>query len=66
MRTLHEMDCKNCKHSKIMKAGTYQLSPGTIMNLANDSWKCTCKKIETMDVSGEKSRCSNFEERDPE
>lgn len=63
---MHEQDCKNCKHGEIMKAGTYQMSPGVTMNLGSDTWKCNCKKIEVLDVSGDKDLCSNFEEREPE
>ena len=64
MSNLHEQDCKNCKHREVMKAGTYELSGGVILNLGNDTWKCNCKTIHTMDMRGDKCLCSEFEERD--
>ena len=63
---MHEMDCKNCKHSEVMKAGSYQMAPGVTVNLGSDTYRCKLPKIDVIDASGKKDLCSGFEEREPE
>jgi hypothetical protein len=48
---MHEMDCKNCKHCEIMKAGSYQMAPGVTVNLGSDTYRCKLPKIDIIDAS---------------